>query len=286
VNGVLAAGNMPAFTGGDASSSAGSVALTLATVNGSGGTGTKITSNGKGLVTSFSSLTLSDLPSTYNALTNIITNGIAATPGMVVTLKSDGTLTLSNAASSTTTAFTNGAHIDIPLGFWASTPAATAASASNIVSVWSFEVANPVVLNYFLFRGDTASATGHWGVSVYTSDGLTKVYDSGALTTAASSFSGVVVAVTNGFPITLQRGWYYLAWNLDNTTATVRQNSGSAGWGSIWNSFPGTTNSASASVQVGTAKNLASGGVNPSTLGGITNNTSTAFNVLTISLKN
>jgi hypothetical protein len=87
VNGVLANGNLPTV--------------------GTAGTYAKVLVDQYGRVTNSTTLALSDLPSGYNALTNIITNGIAATPGEVVTLKSDGTLTLSNAVSGSAGTTTN-----------------------------------------------------------------------------------------------------------------------------------------------------------------------------------
>jgi hypothetical protein len=59
--GTVAAARMPAFTG-DATSSAGSTALTLANVV-TAGTGIKITFNAKGLVTGSASLAAADIPS-------------------------------------------------------------------------------------------------------------------------------------------------------------------------------------------------------------------------------
>ena len=105
-SGVVAAAEFPALTG-DITTTAGSVSTTLKNT-GTAGTYTKTTFDAQGRETSGTTLAFSDMPSTYNALTNIITNGIAATPGMVVTLKSDGTLTLSNAPSSST----GHSHID------------------------------------------------------------------------------------------------------------------------------------------------------------------------------
>ena len=96
-SGTVPAAQMPALTG-DITTTSGTVATALKNT-GTAGTYTKTTFDAQGRETSGTTLAFSDMPSTYNALTNIITNGIAATPGMVVTLKSDGTLTLSNGVS-------------------------------------------------------------------------------------------------------------------------------------------------------------------------------------------
>lgn len=72
-SGTLSAARLPAFTG-DATSSAGASALTLATVA-TPGTSTKVTYSAKGLVTSGASLALGDLPTGYNIAAGGISGG-------------------------------------------------------------------------------------------------------------------------------------------------------------------------------------------------------------------
>lgn len=80
-SGTVAVARLPALTGGDVTSSAGSGSLTLANVA-TAGTATKITYNAKGLVTSGTTLSVSDLPAHDHAR---LVNGSA-----IATLDSSG----------------------------------------------------------------------------------------------------------------------------------------------------------------------------------------------------
>ena len=97
ISGTISATNLPAFTG-DATSTAGTSALTLATVNSNVGTYSKLTVNAKGLVTAASALGSSDITTALgytpaNAANLGANNGIA-------TLNSSGQLTSSQIPSS------------------------------------------------------------------------------------------------------------------------------------------------------------------------------------------
>jgi len=80
-SGTLSASNMPAFTGGDATSSSGSTALTLNSVNGSSGTCgdathvCQITTNTKGLVTGQSSVAITGAGSTITTFDALLPMG-------------------------------------------------------------------------------------------------------------------------------------------------------------------------------------------------------------------
>jgi hypothetical protein len=84
LTGTLQAGQFPALTG-DGTTTAGSLAFTLATV-GSSGTSTKVTYNAKGLVTSGTTLGLGDLPA------GVLTNNYAGP----VNLGTNNLVTVSN----------------------------------------------------------------------------------------------------------------------------------------------------------------------------------------------
>lgn len=79
--GTLLAARLPAFTGGDVTSTAGTVALTLANSGVTAGTYTKVTVDAKGRVTTGASLASADLPTYTGAITSSqVTTGLGYTP--------------------------------------------------------------------------------------------------------------------------------------------------------------------------------------------------------------
>lgn len=131
------------------------------------------------------------------------------------------------------------------------TPTVTA----NQTRVWRFELALQLIVTNVVFEIVTGASGQFMAIGVYSSDGGTKLIDTGAFSTSANGVHSKVITA-----VTLLPGWYCLAWTIDNTTATLRSTANSANFGINNNTV----------VQKGSAANASSAGVLPATLGALT----------------
>lgn len=180
------------------------------------------------------------------------------------------------------TANTNGAYVLLPLhvGFdnGAITTGAGYTITDDTVYVFRFQLANNLVVNKIILAiAAVGAGTVAWGI--YAGDGNTKLIDSGAVASAALT-ANTPKSVTLGASVTLNPGYYYMAWTTAGATNPTLQHV----TGSIQNQLMLN----SQTTQFGTAANAAVSSVLPSTLGAITGFTSTtvASNCPLIKLQN
>jgi hypothetical protein len=138
---------------------------------------------------------------------------------------------------------------------------------NNQVKFWRFEVTRSIKVASLSFEIAAAVGSSNAGVSIYSSDGLNKLIDSGAI---GSGTTGVKTA-TLGTSVLLTKGHYLLAYTVTDTGVTFRAVALASSLNNLIN--VGT-------VHRGQAGNSSSGGVNPSSLGTITTSSTTAVPVV------
>lgn len=144
------------------------------------------------------------------------------------------------------------------LPFVSDTPAALAGSA-NEVRVAMFHADRRITVDRIAVNGVTDSAGNSAGFGIYSSDGNTKICDSGAISTTA--WAGAANYALSG-SCTFGPGYFIYAWTSNSTTPTARSMGASTNFYTAINNGTGTV--------LGTAANASSGGVLPSTLGSLT----------------
>ena len=97
----------------------------------------------------------------------------------------------------------------------ATTSTASPAGANNQVHVILFVLQYAITVNKLVYYVSTSNASDKWAYGIYSSDGNTKLIDSGVISpTSAGPFS-----ITLGTPVTLPPGEYYFAETSSGTTA-------------------------------------------------------------------
>ena len=135
----------------------------------------------------------------------------------------------------------------------------TLAGSGNEVRVVLILVPNRITVDRIAVNGVVDSAGNNAGFGIYSSDGNTKICDSGAIST--TSWAGASSYALSS-SCTFGPGYFYYAWTASSTTPTARSNSGITNFYTAVNAGTGTV--------LGTAANASSGGVLPSTLGTLT----------------
>ena len=135
----------------------------------------------------------------------------------------------------------------------------TLAGSSNEVRVVLILVPNRITVDRIAVNGVVDSAGNNAGFGIYSSDGNTKICDSGAIST--TSWAGASSYALSS-SCTFGPGYFYYAWTASSTTPTARSNGGISNFYTPINAGTGTV--------LGTAANASSGGVLPSTLGTLT----------------
>jgi len=133
-----------------------------------------------------------------------------------------------------------------------------AANGTNTVQV--FQVLIPALITVVgaVFSVITGVAASLGSFALYTLNGNTKVLDTGAKSTANS----VTAVNVTGLNVTINPGWYWLAWTCTSSTVTYSGfNFAGAAGGAIHQS---------GNTLMGTAANASASGVMPATLGTIT----------------
>lgn len=128
---------------------------------------------------------------------------------------------------------------------------------ANQVSITEFTISFPITINKMVYNVGVTSAGDKWAFGIYTTDGLTKLLDSGVI----SPTVGGITNLTLGSPVTLAPGTYTFAQTSSGTTATMDFSDTTA----IRNYL--TKNR----QRVGLAANASAAGVLPATLGAISN---------------
>lgn len=129
---------------------------------------------------------------------------------------------------------------------------------ANNVHVFLFVVAYTITINKIVYNVATLSASDKWAFGIYSSDGNTKLIDSGVISPTATN---TALSITLGTPVTLPPGEYYFAQTASGTTAL--------------SSFQQTNTAAVPPMvnknrnRIGLAANASAAGVLPSTLGAI-----------------
>lgn len=124
------------------------------------------------------------------------------------------------------------------------------------IRTFPFVLESRIVVSKLVINVSTLQASKNAVVGVYSSDGTTKLIDSGAISVATTGTK----TATLGTAVTLDAGTYIFAWSCDGTTAQAGQFSVSSLTGII-NAFV---------TRVGTAANAMSSLVLPSSLSTIT----------------
>jgi hypothetical protein len=201
-------------------------------------------------------------------LTNIIgTNVVVDTTGFDGNLASSGAtnvqrlaqavddLTVSGGGLST---ITNRGYMLFPDGALGITAATQPFTTSNRVHVFRHQVYAPVSLSNVVVRIVTADVGKFFGLSLYTGDGNTRVWDSGPIT--GDNTGAVSINFT---PITIEPGVYYMGWSANSTTLAYSGANMDNAW--LYFLLP-----ASPQVFHGYAANTGLAGQNPPTLGALT----------------
>lgn len=188
------------------------------------------------------------------------------TSGQVLSTNASGTLSWATAGSTSINASGFGMSLPAMGGIPVVTDSSSSVGASaNVVYVALIQVPFAYTVDRASLGGVANGSGNSVGFGIYTSDGNTKVCDTGAISTTA--WSGAATYTISS--CTFGPGLYYFAWTADNTTPTMRKAAAFTNYFSPQNTGSGT--------RLGTAANASSAGVLPSTLGALTDD-----NTLTI----
>ena len=149
----------------------------------------------------------------------------------------------------------SGAEANIVLPILVNPATGAVVGANNQVRVLRFPIPIAIVVTSLHAYLSVASAGGVGDLGIFSSDGNTKHFSIGGVSTTSIG----VKSATFG-AVVLPRGMYWMAWTFDNTTAAWEGQGFAATAGALIN---GST------TQMGTAANAASTGVLPTTLGSI-----------------
>lgn len=150
-----------------------------------------------------------------------------------------------------------GAYELLPVAMPSSTAFSTPTQTADQVRVFRFRLPLEIEVVGLVHEVVTAAGSTHGAIGIYTSDGGTKLLDTGAEDFAAN---GVKPGAVSG---TLHPGWYWLAWTIDSATPTLRSVAAPANFGVLNTTV----------VQKGSAANSSAVGVLPATLGAISSQT-------------
>jgi hypothetical protein len=96
-------------------------------------------------------------------------------------------------------------------------PSTAAPSAvANNVHVFLFVLPYAITVNKIVYNVSTLSASDKWAFGIYSSNGNTKLIDTGVISPTAT---GTAISITLGTPVTLPPGEYYFAQTSSGTTA-------------------------------------------------------------------
>lgn len=143
------------------------------------------------------------------------------------------------------------------------------AGSANEVRVALFYAPGRITVDRIGVNGVTDSASNNAGFGIYSSDGNTKICDSGAIST--TSWSGAA-SYTLSASCTFGPGYFYYAWTASSTTPTARSAAAITNFYAPLNTGSGTV--------LGTAANTSSAGVLPTTLGALTDSNSLAVPIV------
>jgi hypothetical protein len=113
-----------------------------------------------------------------------------------------------------------------PLHMVEQTTVSSATTTAGVAYLLAFRVIAPMVVTTVgIVNGATAS--GNIDIGIYTPDG-TRLASTGS---TAQSGTSTIQNIALTAPVTLGRGWYYVAYQIDNTTGTfLSANSASTLW--------------------------------------------------------
>lgn len=162
---------------------------------------------------------------------------------------------------------TSAGHILLPSLHIPTTTVSGTNTGTDVVRVFRFYNPCRLVVNRVVFQ---VSATGGLsGVGIYSATG-DRLITTGAVDTTTTGVKNTAL----GASVTIEAGWYYLAWTANNTTATYHSEVSATTYTNVLNA---TT------VHIGTAANASSGGVLPATLGAVS---AGSFPVIIVKLQN
>lgn len=154
-----------------------------------------------------------------------------------------------------------------------STSTASPSSVANNVHVLLFVVLYAITVNKIVYNVATLSASDKWAFGIYSSDGNTKLIDSGVISPTATN---TALSITLGSPVTLAPGEYYFAQTSSGITALSTYQLINA------NAIPPMMNKNR--NRTGIAANASVAGVLPATLGAI--NTATVRSPMLVYFEN
>lgn len=178
-------------------------------------------------------------------------------------LKGDGTWAAPSGSGGATYSGAE-AYVFVPIWAESASTTATVAMTANQVKAWRFFLPIRITIAELSFNLSTTSAGGNISMGIYSSDGNTRHIDTGPILTTAGGVKRTVLGAT----VTLDPGFYWLAWTADNGTCRPSGVNNSA-------AFLNVLNGDGNNFQWGAAGNSSSGGQLPATLGGVATQGST-----------
>jgi hypothetical protein len=153
--------------------------------------------------------------------TSTTVNGHALSSNVIVSASDLTTGTLSPNNGGVATGSLGAILSCLGSNIWQITTSETAvagpSTSANQVFVFQFILPHSITINKIVYSVTTLSASDKWGFGIYSSDGLTKLVDSGAVSPTAT---GTAFSVTIG-AVTLPPGTYYFAQTSSGTTAQM-----------------------------------------------------------------